>query len=529
MANVKTVPAGEASAHLTSADATSTHQLIRDKVVEWLRAEGRLTSDRFDDDASLFELGVDSLAVATIACELERATGKKLNPDIVFDLQTINEVAEYMDGLPVRSGPDVLRRVDAPVPTQSFAPTTSDIPVAAAPQDHHAYYARLNRRVQALKDEGLYFFEPEISQHDGTWVVADGVRMLMLGSYEYLGLLEHPHLQKAAISTLEEFGTGHHGARLLTGTTTIHKELEAKLAAFMRAEDAIVFGSGYVTNLATISTLVDRDGVIIGDQWNHASIVDGCRMAGAEMMVFEHNDMDSLAEKLEMASGRRTLVVVDSVFSMDGDIIDLPMVVRLCRAHGALLMVDEAHSLGVLGKTGRGAQEYFDLGPDDIDVKMGTLSKSLASGGGFVAAREEITTYLRHHARGYIFSGALPVGQASVAIAALEVIEREPERVERLWQNVEHYSTSLRQLGFDTATSVTPIVPVMTKTDDITLAMTRLCREQGLLVVPVCFPAVPMNAPRLRTCVSALHTKAELDFALEVLARAGRETGLIPG
>jgi glycine C-acetyltransferase len=352
--------------------------------------------------------------------------------------------------------------------------------------------------------------------------------MLMLGSYEYLGLLGHPHLKKTAISTIQRFGTGHHGVRLLAGTTTIHRQLEAKLAEFMRSEDAIVFSSGYVTNLATISALVGRGDVVIGDQWNHASIVDGCRMSGAEFLEFRHNDMDALASCLEKTQGRRTLVVVDSVFSMDGDIIDLPSTLELCRRYGALLMVDEAHSVGVLGETGRGIQEHFGLGPRDIDVKMGTLSKTLAGCGGFVAGCDEIITYLRHHARGYIFSGALPAGQASVAIAALEVLEQEPELVGRLRDNVHRYLNGLKQLGFDTAKSVTPIVPVMTRNDELTLEMTKLCRADGLLVIPVCYPAVPADAPRLRTCVSAIHSSEDIDFALEVLAQAGRATGLIP-
>jgi glycine C-acetyltransferase len=250
-------------------------------------------------------------------------------------------------------------------------------------------------------------------------------------------------------------------------------------------------------------------------------------MSGAEFLEFQHNDMDSLAETLDRTDGSRTLVVVDAVFSMDGDIIDMPRVVELCRRHGALLMVDEAHSLGVLGETGHGIQEHFELDPDDIDVKMGTLSKTLAGCGGFVAADEEITTFLRHHARGYIFSGALPAGQASVAIAALDVIEHEPELVAKLWRNVDHYLTGLKKLGFDTANSITPIVPVMTRTDEITLAMTRICRELGVLAVPVCYPAVPADAPRLRTCVSAIHSADDINHALDVLARAGRETGLI--
>lgn len=503
------------------------HQLIHDKVVRWLRSEGRVGISRIDYDTSLFELGVDSLGAGSITCELEEEIGRTLNPEVVYELETINELAEYLASLPPKR---LSPSGESPVPAEIL--DLEEVPAATGSGHGEAdgllaHYARMNRRVNSLKQRGLYFFEPEISKHDGAWVVAGGQRMLMLGSYEYLGLLGHPHLKATAIAAIDEFGTGHHGVRLLAGTTTVHRKLEARLAAFMQAEDAVVFSSGYVTNLTAIATLVGRGECVIGDQWNHASIVDGCRMSGAEFREFKHNDMDSLEEELAKTDGRRTLVVVDAVFSMDGDIVDLPVVVELCRKYNVLLMVDEAHSVGVLGKTGRGIQEHFGLGPDAIDVKMGTLSKTLAGCGGFIAAREEIITYLRHHARGYIFSGALPAGQASVAIAALEVLGREPELVHHLRENVAHYLTGLRSLGFDTAKSVTPIVPVMTRTDEITLEMTRLCRSEGLLVIPVCYPAVPLDAPRLRTCISAIHSRYDIDFALGVLARAGRQTRLI--
>ncbi len=481
---------------------------------------------RVDYDTNIFEFGIDSLGSASIAAELERETQKTLNPEIVYELQTINELAEYLDSLPCDG-----KRVDKP-PTTSGSAHRDNGAVARPPdestsRDPIELYARLNKKVNSLQERGLYFFEPVISEHNGAWVVADGQRMLMLGSYEYLGLLGHPHLKQTAIQAIEKFGTGHHGVRLLAGTTTVHRQLEAKLAEFMKAEDAVVYSSGYVANLATISTLVGRGDCVIGDQWNHASIVDGCRMSGADFLEYKHNDMFDLAKRLCESDGRRTLVVVDAVFSMDGDIIDLPSVVELCRTHNALLMVDEAHSLGVLGKGGHGIQEHFELEPDAIDVKMGTLSKTLAGCGGFVAGCREITTFLRHHARGYIFSGALPAGQTSVAIAALEVLEQEPERVERLWNNVRHYLSGLNQLGFSTGNSVTPIVPILTKTDETALEMTRICRSEGLLVIPVCYPAVPMDAPRLRTCVSSHHSTSDIDFALDTLARAGRQTGLI--
>lgn len=495
----------------------ATKQLIHDSLVNWLNTKAGCTVSSIDYDESLLGLGVDSMGVADIATAIEHQTGKRLVPEEVFELETINELSEYVDSL-------------QPMPKLVESLDTESVPALLADESHvdrFEHYRRLNRRVTSLKDEDLYFFEPVISDHDGAWVVSEGKRMLMLGSYEYLGLLGHDHLKQTSIKAIERFGTGHHGVRLLAGTTTVHRELESRLARFMQAEEAIVYSSGYVTNLATISTLVGPGDCVIGDQWNHASIIDGCRMSGAEFLEFKHNDIDSLAEMLAQSGLRRTLVVVDAVFSMDGDIIDLPGVIDLCRKHNALLMVDEAHSLGVLGKTGRGVQEHFGLDADDIDIKMGTLSKTLAGCGGFVAAKEEVITYLRHHARGYIFSGALPSGQASVAIAALDVMEREPELVAKLQANQNHFLSGLKKLGFDTAKSVTPIVPVMTHTTDIALEMTRICRSEGLFVIPVCYPAVPMNAPRLRTCVSAIHSTEDIDFALDVLARAGRQTGLL--
>ena len=495
----------------------TTNLLIHDAILDWLKRQPGNEVDSIDNDTSLFEMGVDSLGVAEITTEIEALTGRRLVPEEVFELETINELAAYVDSLqPYRKLSGTVEVVSA---TASHEEDTSGDPLE--------HYRRLNRRVTKLKEDNLYFFEPVISEHDDAWVVADGKRMLMLGSYEYLGLLGHSHLKQTCIAAVEKFGTGHHGVRLLAGTTTVHRELEARLADFMQAEDAIVYSSGYITNLATISTLVGPGDCVIGDQWNHASIIDGCRMSGAEFLEFKHNDVDSLADKLALSGNRRTLVVVDAVFSMDGDIIDLPGVIDLCRKHNALLMVDEAHSLGVLGATGRGVQEHFNLDAGDIDIKMGTLSKTLAGCGGFVAAKQEVVTYLRHHARGYIFSGALPSGQASVAIAALDVIEREPELVAKLRANQAHYLSGLKALGFDTAKSVTPIVPIMTRTTDIVLEMTRICRSEGLLVIPVCYPAVPMDAPRLRTCVSAIHSTEDIDFALDVLARAGKRTGLL--
>jgi glycine C-acetyltransferase len=295
----------------------------------------------------------------------------------------------------------------------------------------------------------------------------------------------------------------------------------------MRADDAIVYSSGFVTNLATVAALVREGDYVIGDEWNHASIVDGCKFSGATFVTFKHNDMASLEQCLINAGASHKLIVVDAVYSMEGDLARLPEIIALSKKYGAMLMVDEAHSLGVIGKTGQGAQEYFGLKPDDIDIKMGTLSKSFASAGGFVAGRGDIIKYLRHNARGYLFSSALPAPQIAAASAALDIMRSEPERVENLRRIVKLYLGGLKDLGFDTYKSETAIVPIACGVDDKALEMTAICRDAGLYVVPVFYPAVPMNASRLRTCLTAAHTQDDIRFALEVLAYAGSAVGLI--
>ncbi|MEO8268440.1 MAG: aminotransferase class I/II-fold pyridoxal phosphate-dependent enzyme [Aureliella sp.] len=501
-------------------------EIIERIFLDWLCREMSIVVDSIGYDEPLFRLGIDSLGAVSIAAELEVEFEKTVNPEVLYELDTILELAEYLLSTPKKAG----RARGSSASSTGAAVSGSQLQVntnVEDEQDPSSHFARLNRKVNTLKQQGIYPFEPEISSHDGAWVQCENRRMLMLASYEYLGLLGHEELRNAANSAVQKFGTGHHGSRLLTGTTSLHCELESRLAGWMCAEDAIVFSSGYVANLATISALVGPGDFVVGDKLNHASIVDGCRMSGAEFSVFAHNDMDELASVLLKQDGRRTLVVVDAIFSMEGDIVDLPVVVDICKKNNALLMVDEAHSMGVLGTTGSGIQEHFGLDPGDIDVKMGTLSKSLAGSGGFVASNKEIVTYLRHHARGYIFSGALPAVYAQVALAALDVLKREPARVGRIWKNLEYYLVGLRKLGFDTGACETPIVPIMTQSNEMTIEFSSLCREAGLLVAPVCFPAVPMDAPRLRTCITECHEQAELDFALETLERAGRQCGVI--
>jgi glycine C-acetyltransferase len=387
--------------------------------------------------------------------------------------------------------------------------------------------AEFNRRYVEVKAAGLYFYLQPLGALEGAWVACNGRRMLNFASYSYLGLLGHPWIGRTAREAVEHYGTGTHGVRILAGSLPLHTELEQTIARFKQSDDAIVYTSGYVTNLTTVSALVGRNDIVLCDKLNHASIVDGCLLSGAQFLRFCHNDMADLERRLQQADpDKGKLVVVDAVFSMDGDIIDLPQVSRLCRQYDALLMVDEAHSLGVLGATGRGIEEHFGL-DGVIDIKMGTLSKTIPSVGGYVAGGRELITYLKHVARAFVFSAALPPAQAAAAKAAFEVIEEEPARVHTLRRNVALFLGGLKARGFDTLRSATPIVPIVCGTDERAFQMTALCQELGIFVLPVVSPAVPANLARLRTCVTAAHTEADILHALDVFERAGKQLGII--
>lgn len=387
--------------------------------------------------------------------------------------------------------------------------------------------AALNERVRGLQANDLYFYQIPGSAIDGPWVTVNDRRMLMMASYSYLGLIGHPAISAAARGAIDRFGTGTHGVRMLAGTLTIHRELEETIARFKSAEDAITYSSGYVTNLSVISALVGRGDAVISDKNNHASIVDGCLLSRADFIRFKHNDMADLERALVKAGSAAKLVVVDAVFSMDGDVINLPEVGRLCKRYGAWLMLDEAHSLGVLGRTGHGIEEHFSLPPDTIDIKMGTLSKTIPSVGGYVAGRKDLITYLRNVSRAYIFSAALPPASVAAAQAAFEVIEREPWRVEKLQAMGKLFLNGLKSLGFDTLRSETAIVPLIAGDDDRAFLMTRLCHRRDVFALPVVSPAVPVGLARLRATVTAAHEPEHVERALDVFEQAGREAGVI--
>lgn len=386
----------------------------------------------------------------------------------------------------------------------------------------------MNERVEKFQQAGLYFYNQPISElRGGARVIVNGREMGMYASYSYLGLVGHPRINKAAKAAIDKYGTGTHGVRTLAGSLDIHRELEDTISEFKHAEAAITYTSGYVTNLTVISALVGRGDYVFSDKLNHASLVDGCLMSGAKFRRFRHNDMSQLERQLSsVPEGASKLVIADAVFSMDGDIIDFPAVVNLCQKYDAWLMMDEAHSVGVLGATGRGIEEHFDM-VGSVDLNMGTLSKTIPSVGGYVAGKKDIINYLRHASRAYIFSAALPPAQAAAANESFKVILDEPWRIEKLNANTEQFIGGLKARGFDTMLTETAIVPVLCGADETAFAVTQYAQKKGLFVLPVVSPAVPVGLARLRATVLAAHEPDEIEYAMDVIAEAGQAVGII--
>ncbi len=380
------------------------------------------------------------------------------------------------------------------------------------------------REVQAA---GLYPYFKPISESEDTVVVIEGQKRIMLGSNNYLGLTHHPKVLEAAQRALLRYGSGCTGSRFLNGTIDLHGQLERSLAEFLGKEDCLVFSTGYSANLGLISGLVGRGDVVYLDKLDHASIVDGAKLSYGETERFNHGDLNSLQRKLERErSGRGAMVVVDGVYSMEGDIADVPGLVRLARRFGVALALDDAHAIGVLGPNGDGTAAHFGL-TDEVDIIAGTFSKSLASIGGFVAATESVIHYLRHHSRPLIFTASLPPANTAGVLAALEALQVEVERRERLWANTRRLHEGFRSLGFEIGPTQTPIVPVLIGPLEKTFIMWRKLFDAGVFTNPVAPPAVPASACRLRTSLMATHTFDQIDYCLDTFARIGRELGVI--
>ncbi|MGQ9584849.1 MAG: aminotransferase class I/II-fold pyridoxal phosphate-dependent enzyme [Anaerolineae bacterium] len=363
------------------------------------------------------------------------------------------------------------------------------------------------------QEQGIYPYFIPLSDTEGTEVIIDGKRLIMIGSNNYLGLTTDPRVREAAIEAIRRFGTSCTGSRFLNGTLELHRELERRLARFVGKEAALVFSTGFQTNLGTIAALVQRGDYVITDKEDHASIIDGCRLSYGQMKRFQHNDVESLEQVLRgLPADAGKLVVVDGVFSMGGDIAPLPDLVPVCKKYGARLMVDDAHSVGVLAD-GHGTAAHFGL-TDQVDLIMGTFSKSFASLGGFIAGDEEVIHYIQHFARSFIFSASIPPANTAAAMAALEIMEKEPERCHRVLATAERMRKGYRELGFDTGQSQTPIIPIMLGNEMLTLFVWRNLFEAGVYTNPVIPPGVPPNKSLLRTSYMATHTDEQMDRVL---------------
>jgi len=386
--------------------------------------------------------------------------------------------------------------------------------------------AKIRETTDGLKANGHYFFFRKLESPQDAEVTVNGKRVIMIGSNNYLGLTNHPRVKEAAIRAIEKYGSGCAGSRFLNGNLEIHEELESKLARFFRKEAALVFATGYQTNLGAISSLVGRNDVAIIDKYDHASIIDGCRLSFGKVQKFRHNDMDDLERVLEKSKNNGKLIIVDGVFSMEGDIADLPSIVNLAKAYGARVLVDDAHAVGVLGQGGRGTAEHFGL-EAEVDIIMGTYSKSLAAIGGFIAGSADVINFVKHVGRSMIFSASLPPALVASVSAALDIIEEQPELRAQLWRNTHKMLRGYKALGYDTGTSETPIVPIIIGDPIKTFQMCRLLFDHGVFVNSVVSPAVPPGRELLRTSYMATHKEEQLDRVLAAFEEVGKQLGVI--
>jgi glycine C-acetyltransferase len=385
----------------------------------------------------------------------------------------------------------------------------------------------LEDALEQLKQEGRYIHIRTISSAQTAWTVVDGKRVLNMCSNNYLGFADHPRLREAAKTAIDDYGVGPAAVRTIAGTMTLHLELEEKLAKFKGVEAAISFQSGFNSNLATIPALVGEGDVIFSDELNHASIIDGCRLTKAKVVRYAHCDPGSLEEMFEQhKDARRRLLVTDGVFSMDGDIAPLPELVEVAERYGAIVMVDDAHGEGVLGRAGRGVADHFGL-HDRVDIEVGTLSKAFGVVGGYVAGKKVIVDYLRQQARPFLFSSAVTPPDVAACIAAVDILQASGDLVKRLWQNTEYFKEQLRGLGFDLGKSETPITPVMIGDPKKAQDFSRELLENGVFAMAISFPTVPRGKDRIRVMNSATHAREDLDFAVSVFEKVGKKLGLI--
>ena len=382
-------------------------------------------------------------------------------------------------------------------------------------------------RIEEMKKTGTYPYFTPIQEVKGNRVVINGKELIMVGSNNYLGLIDHPKVIQAAKEAIDRYGVATCGSRLLNGTLDIHIELEERLARFMQTDTALTFSTGFQTNQGIIASLVGKGDAVLTDRMDHASIIDACRLSYGDVHKFKHNDMAELQRmlaSLEHKNGK--LIVVDGVFSMEGDLTNLPEVVRLAKEYNAAVMVDDAHGIGVMGQNGRGTAEHFGV-EGDVDVVMGTFSKSFASLGGFVAGKKKVISYIKHHARALIFSASITPASIATALATLEIIETEPERRKRLWEITDKMKSGFQAMGYDTGSTETPVIPVIIGDDEIAFMMWKMLSEQGIFTNPVVYPAVPQGQALIRTIYSATHKYEDLDIVLASFEKSGKMLGIL--
>jgi len=386
----------------------------------------------------------------------------------------------------------------------------------------------IQQEIETLQAQGLYNRIRTIESPQGAWLKVDGKRVLNFCSNNYLGLANHPDIVAAAKKSLDALGIGPAAVRSIAGTMTLHVELEKRLAQFKGVEAAITFQSGFTANLATIPALVGKEDVIFSDRLNHASIIDGCRLSGAKIIAYEHNDVKSLEEQIQanLNQYRRALIVTDGVFSMDGDIAPLPDICEVAKKHDILLMVDDAHGEGVLGNGGRGIVDHFGL-HGKVDVEIGTMSKAFGVVGGMVAGNKVIVEWLRQRGRPFLFSSAVTVPDAAACLAAIDLLEDSTQLVDKLWDNAKYFKAEMKNLGFDTGVSETPITPIMLGEAKLAQEFSRGLFEEGVFAMALGYPTVPQGKARIRVMISAAHSRDDLDKGLEAFAKVGKGLGVI--
>ncbi len=385
----------------------------------------------------------------------------------------------------------------------------------------------VNEELKNLRDQGLYNNIRTIGSPQGAWLVVDGRRVLNFCSNNYLGLADDPRLCAAAKRAVDEFGAGPAAVRSIAGTLTLHRELENRLAKFKGVEATIAFQSGFTSNLGTIPALVGKDDVIFSDELNHASIIDGARLAGAKIVRYAHNHANALDDAIKKETGfRRALVVTDGVFSMDGDIAPLPDIVQVAERHDFMLMVDDAHGEGVLGHGGRGIVDHFGM-HGRVDVEIGTLSKAFGVVGGYVAGKKEIIEWLNQRGRPFLFSSATTAADTAACIAAVDILQASTELVDRLWDNARYFKSELKRIGFDTGRSETPITPVMLGEEMLARKFSQALFENDVFAMAITYPTVSKGKARIRVMISAAHSRGDLDRGIETFGKVGKQLGVV--